>query len=194
MWKAEQKCDELYRASRQRTKRIAKSDACCVCYTSQKDAGMMGVIPCGHWVCFRCLLKIEDAKYGYVGNRPIECPMCRRSFTASEVNWMSSDPDDLEKVERDAKRRRTGSRICFYATDDQEWWEHPEGIRENGSILKVDDIQFFFLAYTLGFDYRAYKIKDGTLYNELQRLIGQGFILKVTQTDRSVCAKFKDWR
>jgi hypothetical protein len=192
MWKAELKCDRLYRASRQRTKRIAKSEDCCVCFKSQEDVGMLGVIPCGHWVCLDCLMNIEVAKYDSIGNRPIECPLCRQTFTLSQVNWMSSDWNELQRVEKDAKRRRTGSKICFYATDDQEWWEHPEGIRENNSIV---DVNTFFLDYTLGFNYKSYMIKDGTLYNELQRLVGQGFILKVTKpTDRSVCVKFNDWR
>ena len=190
MWTAEAKWDQLYRA--RRSKRIRKSEECCVCYTSQKDVGMMGVMPCGHWVCFDCLIQIENAKYDSIGNRPIECPMCRDSFTPSEVNWMSTDWNKLEQNERIAKRRKNGSTICFSASNDQEWWEYNRGIVENGDIMSLLDIGFF-LDYTFGPEYKSYKVKNDTLYNKLLSMKG-GFIIDVTKKNARVCARFNDWR
>ena len=150
-------------------------------------------LPHIHWICFNCLIEIQVTKYGSIGNQEIKCPLCRKSFNSSNVNWMQVDREALAKVEQDAKRRKYGSQICFSASDNEEWWEKHHGIIENGKSVTVQDIGYF-LDYTLGNNYKSYKVKDDTLYNELKSMEGGGFIKNANKDKGKICATFEEWR
>lgn len=202
MWPAEKKFMQIYKG----VKRLEKSNECCVCYKTQQDVfeGLdggpraLGVMPCGHWICIECRWQIEETKYEVVGNRTIECPICRNPFTGSQINWMRG-PDELEFVEKYAKRRRVGDKICFTASKDKEWWELEGGFEINGEKLPLPlegHWQFCrFLDYTFGSaDYKLYKVNDSTLYGYLQSKVDSGdwFVLRVTQKKNGkVCGHFK---